>query len=72
MVDFYTKRNVVVRTTEELSEWLWDNTVTKSRHLSRTIEGLISALEAGEDYTYHALANGLEISKKRQTRRKTK
>lgn len=71
VVDFYTKRVLRLSNTQELSDWLWNNTATKSDGLRDTIDGLVSALESGEEYKYHALANELEITPKK-TRRKTK
>lgn len=63
--DFYTRSLVRVRDTDELSKWLWDNTVSKSDSLRKTIDGLVEALESDTDWVGHGNANGLYISRKK-------
>lgn len=69
--DIYTGLQVRVSTPAELGDWLQAKHRTHSDSLTRTIDSLCDALEAGEDYKWHAAANGLEITAKK-TRGKSK
>lgn len=68
--DKYTNRLVAMKTAEDLGEWLLNATTTKSEHLLRTVSGLVNALISGEDYTWHAAANGLEIEERNRKRKR--
>lgn len=68
--DIYTNRLLSVRTPEELGQWIKDATATQSEALDRTIAGLVTALNNGEDYQWHGAANGLEITEKVKRRKR--
>ena len=68
--DIYTNRILTVRTVDELAQWIREATATQGEALERTIAGLVSALENGEEYRWHGAANGLEITEKTKRRKR--
>lgn len=68
--DIYSNRILPVRTPEELGEWIITNTVSKTEALQRTVDGLVDALNNGEEYRWHGAANGLEITEKTKRRKR--